>query len=167
LGRALVAQGETRRALGHLAEAARLDPDLLGAHLLSARILLAQGQARAGLDALRKAHERAPQNDALANDLAWCLATVPGLPKTDRALAVKLAEQAVTQASEPSPDRLDTLAAALAADGRFTEAVRTVASAISLAEEAGASEKAERFRQRLALYKAGKRYVESTAPAGP
>ncbi|MFQ5807549.1 MAG: hypothetical protein ACE5I3_13970, partial [Phycisphaerae bacterium] len=90
-----------------------------------------------------------------------------GLPKTDRALAVKLAEQAVAQASEPSPDRLDTLAAALAANGRFGEAVRTVEKAISLAEEVGATQKAERFRQRLALYKAGKPYVESVTSMDP
>jgi len=167
LGRALAEQNETEEALRHLAEARRLDPDLVEAYLLSARLLFAQGHARAGIDALRKAHERAPQNDALANDLAWYLATTPGLQKADHIMAVKLAEQAVAQASEPRPDRLDTLAAALAANGQFPDAVRTMEKAISLAEQRGATAMVEQFRQRLALYKGGRPHVEAVTPMSP
>jgi tetratricopeptide (TPR) repeat protein len=167
LGRALAAQNKPAEALRHLAEATRLDPDLIEAGVLSARILLGQGDVQGGIAALRKAHERAPQNDALANDLAWYLGTLPGLAKADRALAVTLARQAVRQGSEASPDRLDTLAAALAANGQFAEAVRTMERAISLAEQRGATETIGQFRQRLGLYKNGTPYVESPTPTTP
>lgn len=167
LGRALGTAGCNEEALDAFERALRVDPDLATAYVFSARILLAQGRARAGIDALRAAYKRAPQNDTLANNLAWYLATIPGLEKEDRAMAVPLARQAVAQAPGPSPTRLDTLAAALAANGHFAEAVSTVEQAISLAEQDGVSELAEQFRRRCALYKAGKPYVESFTPVAP
>jgi tetratricopeptide (TPR) repeat protein len=167
LARALVAQarslaepGDDARALEHLAEAIRLDPDLTEARVLVARILLARGDTRAGIDALREAYQREPQSDSLANDLAWYLATTSGLSEADRSEALRLARQAVEEAAEPAPGRLDTLAAALAATGQYAEAVRTIEKAISLAEQRGAGEMATGFRERLELYKAGKPYVD-------
>ncbi len=163
----LAEQGNDARALELLGEAARLSPDLTGAHLLSARILLAHGDRQAGIDVLREAYRRDSQNHSLANDLAWYLATTPGLPEADHAEAVKLARQAVTQAGEPAPSRLDTLAAALAATGQFDEAVRIMEEAISLAERRGATGLAKEFQARLELYKAGEPYVEPRGPIVP
>lgn len=174
LGRALAAEGQVDRALGHLTEAARLTPNLIDAHMLSAHILLSQGHARRGIAALRKAYERAPENPALANDLAWYLATTPGLEKGDRTEALNLAEQAVAQAPERSAGRLDTLAAALAANGQFERAATTMQEALELAAQTRAQELMETFRQRLELYKSGRPYVEpsnrdptATSPSGP
>jgi tetratricopeptide (TPR) repeat protein len=167
LGRALRALDRTEEAFGALKQALLADPDMIEAYTWSATILFEQGRARAGIDLLEKAVERAPQNDALLNDLAWYLATIPGLRQADRARAVMLARQTVARAPAPLPSRLDTLAAALAATGRFPEAVRTVEQAIALAEARGAVEAARQFRQRLDLYKHAQPYVESITPMTP
>ncbi len=167
LGRVLAVEGDAEVALQHMTQAARFNPKLSEAHEWTARILLSQGRIHDGIAALRRAYALAPQNDSVANDLAWYLATTPGLSRADRARSVELARQAVTQAPHPDHGRLDTFAAALAANGRFDEAVRTLGRAISLAEQRGARQQAEQYRQRLELYKARKPYVESITPTAP
>jgi len=167
LGRVLAIQGDAEAALQHMIQAARCNPRLSEAHEWSARILVSLGRVSEGIAALRRAHALAPQNDAVANDLGWLLATTPGLPKADREQAVELARQAVMQAPQPDPDRLDTFAAALAAVGRFDEAVRTLSRAISLAEERGDVRQAQQFQQRLELYRAGRPYLEHAPPTAP
>lgn len=63
----------------------------------------------------------APSNPALLNNVAWILATTPGSP-ADSADAVSIATQALAL-SPANPVLRDTLAAALAADGQFDEAI--------------------------------------------
>jgi hypothetical protein len=52
---------------------------------------------------------------------------------------------------------LDTLAAAYAAAGRFSEAVTTVEEAVKLAKD---DESRQEFQERLNLYKAHKPYIQ-------
>lgn len=167
VGRALAAQNETERALRHLAKATQFNPDLIAAYVLSAHILLAEGRAQDAVDALRAARQRAPQDDRLADELTWYLATLPGLPKADRAMALQLAKRAVLQAPEPDADRLDTLAAALAANGQFQRAVPVMQQALELAIRQGAAPRIESFRARLRLYRAGTPYVKQLPPTRP
>jgi hypothetical protein len=60
---------------------------------------------------------------------------------------------------------LDTLAAAYAADGRFQEAGATAHRAADIAQRSGFTTAEREYRERAALYDAGKPYVE--AKPGP
>lgn len=163
LGLVLHQRGDLDAALRHFRAALDLKPELLQAQFHVGVILHAQGDLRGALAALRRAHELAPGNAGVTNHLAWCLATSPGLTGADRAAAVPLAEQAVAATSHQSPAMLDTLAAALAANGRYEEAAATARRALELAQEQGATALLNELRQRLELYDAGRPYV---APPG-
>jgi tetratricopeptide (TPR) repeat protein len=89
---------------------------------------------------------------------AWRLAADPDAGQRDPAAAVELASQACQATSDPSAAALDALAAALAAAGRFPDAVRTARQALERAPPA----LARHVRQRLQLYEKGKPYVRGS-----
>jgi tetratricopeptide (TPR) repeat protein len=113
---------------------------------------------------------RLRSNPMVMNELAWILAThnvaaPPGTPG-----AVRLAEQACEQTQHQRPLLLDTLAAAYARAGRFTEAVRTAELALELARKTGPGPLVKNIEARRQLYLAGRPYDEPapatrTAPA--
>jgi tetratricopeptide (TPR) repeat protein len=86
---------------------------------------------------------------------AWQLATVPDSAERDAQTALALAEQVCRAVKEPSWEALDARAAALAALGRYPEAVQTAQQALQHAPP----EQAQGIRERLALYEAGKPFV--------
>jgi spermidine synthase len=98
-----------------------------------------------------------------ANNLAWLLATAADRQLREPAEAIRLVEAAALESSDP--DMLDTLAAAYAAAGRFQEANATALRAAGRADESGAPTLAGDFRERAALYRAGKPYVEPVSSA--
>ena len=167
LGQALLAENRPDDALQQLQEVLRRDPKMVFAHIGVSQILYASGDIRGGIAALRRAQELAPESPDLANDLAWLLATTPGLSETEHAGAVHIAQQALAKIGDKDPGVLDTLAAALASDGRFTEAVAAMEQALARAQEQGDSDKVERFRQRLELYKSGQPYLAPPPRPGP
>lgn len=141
--------------------------DLRGAleqYATAAELLANRAQFPAAIETLRRARALAPGDPRLSNALAWLLATSPGLPDTERTEAVSLAQSARAALGRDDPAILDTLAAAFAANGRFDEAVAAAQRAVMLAQEAGEIDTAERYRARLALYRAGRPY--RAAPAG-
>jgi tetratricopeptide (TPR) repeat protein len=85
---------------------------------------------------------------------AWPLATDPDDRRRDPARAVRLAEQAAQGANERDAEVMDTLAAAYAADGRYTSAAAAAKTALALAE-ARKLPRAAAIRTRLALYEQG------------
>lgn len=91
-----------------------------------------------------------------ANNLADILAVHPDEKFRDGARAVQLAELAAKARLMQDPVSLDTLAAAYSAVGRYTDAVRTVESAIALAQKAGSAAFVEHLQARRALYAASK-----------
>lgn len=107
-----------------------------------------------------------------ANNIAWLMATstISGLADSSTALDIALK---VTSAKGYT-DRyvyVDTLAAAYAANGDYTNAVKTQQSAIDLlvAENSeGQTEPGlvESFKQRLSLFEQGKNYTEEVANNG-
>ena len=94
----------------------------------------------------------APNDARTLNNLAWLLATDPKPERRDAAKAEEYARKAVELTDGKEAGCLDTLAAALAAGGKFEEAAREQRKAVELAPEA---EKAD-FQARLALYEAGR-----------
>jgi hypothetical protein len=76
-----------------------------------------------------------PENAGLQNELAWAIATQPGLEKRDLALAEKLAGRANQATQGKEPGVLDTLARVLFMEGNTNGAVATEQKAVSLAED--------------------------------
>ena len=74
--------------------------------------------------------------------------------------ALFLAELGVAIYPHQSPELLDTLAAAQAANGRFDDAKRTVEKAIEEAHRQDKSEYLEAFERRPKLYAARQRFIE-------
>ena len=71
---------------------------------------------------------------------------------------MKLAERAAVLTAHKNAGVLDTLAAAQASAGRFTDAAMTAEKALVLAHSTGDEKLAKALPARIALYKAGKPY---------
>jgi len=102
----------------------------------------------------RKAAARG--STAALNNLAWILAVNQDPTICDGSNAVVFAEKAVAATNRKDPMKLDTLAAAYAAVGRFEKAIGTQQQAIALLKPE--EEKASGYKARLKLYEAGKPY---------
>ena len=83
------------------------------------------------------------------NSLAWSFATDPDARRRDGPRAVDLAERAATATQRKDPMLLDTLAAAYAEHGQFTNAVRVQQEAIALLDKEGDD---QGYAARLRLY---------------
>jgi Flp pilus assembly protein TadD len=167
LASGLLRSGDTAGALQHFQRALELDPTLLDPYKQVAQMLHDRGDMTGAIAGLRCAHELDPEDVDVNNNLAWYLATTPGLPPQDRAAAVPLAQQAATSTGHQDAGVLDTLAAALAATGDFPGAIATLEQALALAEQRGLSGLNQELHERLALYQAGKPYVATVSPAHP
>ena len=148
---ALLVAGAPERAAVQLQALVELTPDDL-----AARFNLGLMQFRAGLyvdcrATLEAALERFPRDVAVRHLLARLLATSPVPDALDGARAVDLAQAVV--AEQPVLDHLETLAMALAAAGRFDEAVLRQQEALELERRSTGVNSSER-RQRLDLYRA-------------
>jgi tetratricopeptide (TPR) repeat protein len=92
---------------------------------------------------------------------AWDFAANSDPAQRDAPTAVELASQVCQASEQPSAEALDALAAAQAAAGRFSEAVKTARQALAKAEPRRARE----IQHRLALYEQGKAYVREAQGA--
>ncbi len=99
-----------------------------------------------------------PNYASALNNIAWLRATCPTERYRNGTLAVGYAKRACELTSWNDFSRLDTLAAAYAQLGDFTNAVTYQEKAIALATNA--AEKQE-LRSHLTLYKAGKPYRDA------
>ena len=93
-----------------------------------------------------------PDNAMMQNELAWTIATAPGLEKRDLGLAEKIAERAVTASQRKDPSILDTLARVQFMNGKKQQAVQTQEKALELAPD----DVKNQFKSSLESYKAGK-----------
>ena len=114
----------------------------------------------------RKLIRSRPSDANLLNDTAWILATNPNASVRDGAEAVALAQRAVKLSGGREPAILDTLAAAYAEAGRFSEAVKTAQKAIDLATQQNRQTLAASIKARRQLYEAKTPFRElSSAPS--
>lgn len=152
LGFAQLASGDVTGATGSLSRAVLLRPGYADAHFNLARAL-----ERAGRDADAVAHLRealrslADWTPALAA-LAWVEATSADPGVRNARDAVAQAERAVLLTQRRDGEVLAALAAALAADGRAREAVRTAEEARGVAP----AEVRAKIDAQLRLYRAGR-----------
>ena len=106
-----------------------------------------------------------PDDVALLNDTAWMLATNPNASIRNGAEAVELAQRAVQLSDNREPAILNTLAAAYAEAGRFSEALETARKAANLAARQNNRPLAESIKAKIPLYDAGTPFREMPQPA--
>ena len=118
------------------------------------------GEKPRALQYFRNLAERESANAAVLNNVAWLLAVSEPSPAPP-AEALALARRARELVGEDQPALLDTLAAAYANAGHWTEAVHWAEKARRFAREQGQAELADRLDERLASYRQGKPWRES------
>jgi hypothetical protein len=106
----------------------------------------------------RKVLRARPGDAPVLTRTAWLLATCPDASLRDGAEAVALAERASRGGYAEDPDILDTLAAAYAESGRFSEALRSARKAFAIAKRNKQS--VDALAARIALYDSGRPFRE-------
>ncbi len=133
LGEVLLARGRSDEArIAFESAVEKKTPRLDRVHVHLARLALERGDDANAAEHYHAALQMRPGSSAIANDLAWLLATSADPSVRNAEVATAAAEQLAKV--EENPHHLDTLAAAYAAGGRFDDAVRTASRAAELAE---------------------------------
>lgn len=167
LGIALASSGRITEATSHFSEAIRLKPDDPEPHNNLASVFTIQHRTSDAIEQYRAALRLRPDWPEPLTSLAWILATNENPESRNPSDAVQMAERASELTGHQQPAALDTLAAAYAAAGRFTEAVETARKAIELAQASGQLDLANSIQQRVQLYQAGRPFHENETAASP
>ena len=160
LGVAWLQQNRPDEAAAAFAQALKWEPDHPGANYHAALVHQATGQVGEAIACYRRALEAQPDWPEALNNLAWVFAANAHSDLRNGHEGVLLAERAVALTDRKEPVFLGTLAAAYAEAGRFPEAIDAATEAISKASGAGLESVANRNRELLLLYTAGKPFHE-------
>jgi protein O-mannosyl-transferase len=160
LAEALRKQGQPDPAIAHYLLSLRSQPDIAEAHYALAGLLSGKQDPAAGITHLREAVRLAPDWTLALNNLAWMLATQPEPKLRNGTEATRLALRAVCLTRRSNPNTLDTLAAAYAETGRFSDAVETAQSAFQKAAAASQTNLSAEIQSRLKLYQSHRPYRE-------
>jgi len=136
-------------------------PTYEAAYMVLIDIVRTGDGSAAAIDIARSALENLPDSLLAKNTLAWMLATCPDAARRDPARAIELAENVASTTENKIPNYLDTLACAYAAAGRYDDALRVEKTAIALAKEKEQHDLVAECEERIALFEAGKPYVDA------
>ncbi|KUG23053.1 hypothetical protein ASZ90_007162 [hydrocarbon metagenome] len=154
------AKGDWDNSVIYYTKASQINPDNAFIHEGLAASFCHQGRIEKCIAEYREALRLIPDLGTSLNNLSWILATTRDEKYRNGVEAVKLAEQVCRQTDFQNPFALDTLAAAYAAAGRYTDAVETAEKALLLVPESVKQSKlAREIYDRLLLYKSEKAYV--------
>ncbi len=170
LGLALTNAGRAPEAIAQYEAALRLEPDLVEAHNNLGVALADAGRTSEALAQYQEALRLKPDDAEAAeiyNNLAWLEATYPEPRNRNGTDAIRLAKQAILLFKRANPRFLDTLAAAYAEIGQFSEAVSNAERALELARAGGNQALAEEIQARLALYRARQPFRQGPHAAQP
>lgn len=156
LGGASLRRGDLDAAIGHFEAAVAAEPNFVEARSDLGTALRQRGQPQEALVHYRAALAIQPENAGILSNLAWMLATSPDAAVRDGAQAIELARRAGELTGEADPSVLQGLAAALAEEGRFDEAVATATGAMELARNGQNLILLEELRSQLTLYRANR-----------
>ena len=156
LGAALWRRGDFARADRELREALRLRPGYAEAYFNLGHLAVRTGDIAAAGRAFRQAAAAKPDWALALTTAAWVLATAADPNTRAPGDAVGLAERAVALTARRDARALDVLGVALAAAGRFDEAVATARAALALATPPLSTAVAAR----LALFERREAYVD-------
>jgi Flp pilus assembly protein TadD len=155
LGNVLFQKGETDEAITHFQKALQIKPDYADAHHNLGCALLQKGNVDEAIAHFQKTLQIKPDDTDAQINLAWVLATASQESLRNGNQAVELAQQANQLAGGENPTILNTLAAAYAEVGRFSDAKRSAQKAIELAQAAGKKDLAAQINSELKLYERG------------
>ena len=158
LGITLFQKGRVDEAIDHYQKALQIEPEDAEGHGNLGNALQQKGKVDEAITQYQKALQILPANPEFQNNLAWLLATCPQAALRNGTKAVELARQANEIAGGKNPFFLDTLAAAYAEAGRYSEAVETAQRALRLAEGQSNARLAGQLQVEMKLYQAGKPY---------
>ena len=158
LGNTLASQGNLEEGIAHLAQAIRLNPNSASAHYNLARLLNDSGKTDAAVMHFTEALRIRPDWVKPMRSLARLLATHSQDKLRDPTETVRLAQRACKLTGYKDAGLVDTLAAAYAAAGRFSEAVATAEKAVELAGTENDKERVQKIQNRLKLYRQQKPY---------
>lgn len=158
LGIALAQQGDLDRAIKHFTKVVELKPQKSSAHHNLGQALSSKGEISGAIKHYRESLRLKPNSPGSLNGLSWILATNKNSEFRDGAEAARLAKRACELTNYRNPETLNTLAAAYAELGRFTEAVNATRKAIDLYISTGNEKRAKYIAGLQQLYKAGQPY---------
>ena len=158
LTKALVRMDNPDVVITHLTEAIQLNPNIASTHLLLARVLNSKGRTEEAITHFRLAIRLEPDSVEAMNSLAWILATHSDSNLRNPQEALGLALRACELTDYQDPGFVDTLAAAYAAAGRFSDAVATAEKAIQITASGDNKQRHQAIEDRLGLYKTGQPY---------
>ena len=145
-------RGDLDGAMRHYQEAVRYDPNYVLALFNVAEITERKGPVREALSQYRRALQINPDFVPALNNLARLMALHPDPSIRNVPEAVQLAEKGCKLTDYRDPVLLDTLGAAYAASGRYTEARKIAAQGLELATAGGNKPLADRIRRRIETY---------------
>ncbi len=151
-------ESQFAQASTNLLEVLRIKPNDIQAHAQLAQLYQAAGKSPEAKEHYYAALAVMPDFLSVLNNLAWLMATDPDPLVRDGRKAVRLASRATAITLRKRPIFLGTLAAAYAEAGRYSDAVAASRYAAKFAANIGQSELAEKNRDLLQFYRAGKPY---------
>jgi len=153
LGRLLRENGQSAEALAPLARAITIDPALEDGYYQLGLALMASGHGADATRAFMAALQRTPNAPDVMAKLAWVLATHPDEKLRRGEDAIFLANRANVLTQSTRPEIMDALAAALAEQEQFDDAVTTAAQAATIARKSGDNKLAAQIESRAAQYR--------------
>lgn len=147
------------RALADYAKALTLDKEWVPAYVHRGSLHGDRGQWKEAVQDYRTAIQTSPDYGLAFQQIAWLLATCPDATYRDPKIALDSARRAIEIDGEGDFHYLDTLAAALAANGQFEQAIETLKKAITSLPDGYESFKVD-LESRLKLYEKKEAFVE-------
>ena len=161
LGVALARNNRIAEAIEHYQKAVALRDNFAEAHASLASALAHTGQFRTAIEHYRRALRANPDAWQVLQPLAWLLASRDAAEGGDARQAVTLALRSCELTARRNPLCMDALAAAYAANRRYSDAVATAQEALRLAQAVGEGALTATLRARLQAYQAAASRVES------
>ncbi len=154
LGQAMMERGRPDDAIAAWRQALEINPDYPEASDSLAMALRDRGEVAAALNLWRKAIELRPDDVRLLRHLAWVLATCREEKFRNGGDALSLARKALLLTGGKDSEVLETLAAAYAETGRFSDASATARRALGIALRQKDDAVASSIRSGIVLYDA-------------
>lgn len=152
--------GKADEAIATYYQTLKYKPNIPEAHYYIATLLETKNDWKGAIEHFREAIRLNPYYADAMNNLAWALATQKDDSLRNGPQAARLAAQAVSLREGPDAGYLDTLAAALAEEGKFNEAVQTASTAMTLAQSSGDTNLVTEIESRRRLYQSQRAYRE-------
>jgi tetratricopeptide (TPR) repeat protein len=159
----LQAAGRLPEAIEQLQAALQLNPRLVDVRYRLATAYAQTGRPREAETELGQVLRERPEWSAAEATLAWLLATADDEHLRDGARAVQLAADAAQRTQQRDPNVLNSLAAAYAEVGRYSDAIDVTTQAIEVAQSRGQTALRDTLADRLAQYRTGQPVRERRA----